>query len=181
MKNKDLHLKFAKNLYKLAEKNNQTAKFFEEITYLKQLANESKFLETLDNLGLSEVSVIKEVLVKVLGQNYSDGIVNMLVLLTANHQLKLIPSIQSVFQKLYFEAEGISDLLICTSRELSVKEQETLVKELRDKKKKIHVEFVVNPDLIGGMQIYDNGKLTDFSLKNQLENLRRQLLGEHIV
>jgi F0F1-type ATP synthase delta subunit len=40
---------------------------------------------------------------------------------------------------------------------------------------KLHITFQLQPDLIGGMQIYDQGRLTDLSVRNYLNHLKTHL------
>jgi len=180
MKKNLLQIKFAKALYRLAADQQQTEQYFQQLKELAALAADKKLVEALTALSFAEVDKILEVLKGLFGKNLSPAVLNMMTLLVANRQVRLLPDIARIYQKTYFEAENIKDVLIFTSRDLSEHESADLSKQL-NAKNKVHLNFKVDQDLIGGLQIYENGRLTDLSLKNQLEYLRRELLGEHLV
>lgn len=175
---KDLHLKFAKALYKLAQKEQKTAQYFEQINAVSNLIETDKELRNLMiQMSALDMNNILELISGAFGKSCENGILNMLALLVANRQMKLIPLIQKSFQKIYFDAEGISDLIISTSRELSETQKTEIAKKFV--KKNAHLTYKVEADLIGGLRIYENGQLTDFSLRSQLNQLRNMLIGEN--
>lgn len=175
---KDLHLKFAKALYKLAQKEQKTAQYFEQINAVSNLIETDKELRDLMiQMSALDMNNILELISGAFGKSCENGILNMLALLVANRQMKLIPLIQKSFQKIYFDAEGISDLIISTSRELSETQKTEIAKKFV--KKNAHLTYKVEADLIGGLRIYENGQLTDFSLRSQLNQLRNMLIGEN--
>lgn len=175
---KDLHLKFAKALYKLAQKEQKTAQYFEQINAVSNLIEADKELRNLMiQMSALDMNNILELISGAFGKSCENGILNMLALLVANRQMKLIPLIQKSFQKIYFDAEGISDLIISTSRELSETQKAEIAKKFV--KKNAHLTYKVEADLIGGLRIYENGQLTDFSLRSQLNQLRNMLIGEN--
>lgn len=180
MKKGSLHLKLAKTLYTLAKKQKQAAEFLTELNSLSELVADKSALAALDKLSQASQSQISEILKKTFGTKLSTPVRNLLTLLAESRQAALLPAIKAAYQKLYFEAEGIRDFHICSSRDLSEQEQTDLSDSL-GKSKKVHLTYATDTTLVGGIQIYENGMLTDFSVKNHLEHLRRALLGEHLV
>ena len=175
---KDLHLKFAKALYKLAQKEKKTSDYFEQLTAINDLlAGDKALRDLMMQLSVLDMEKILELVNGAFGKHAETGVLNMLALLVANRQMKLIPLIQKSFQKLYFDAEGISDLIISTSRELSDTEKSDRAKKFAQEK--AHLTYKVEADLIGGVRIYRNGLLTDLSLRSQLNQLREVLIGEN--
>lgn len=180
MKKGTLHLKLAKALYLLAQKQQKVTDFQAELGQLTGLFSDKDAFQALERLGSADQPKVSESLNKVFGQQLSPAIINFLTLLTCSHQLALLPSVKAAYQKYHFEDAGISDFQICTSRELTDAEKDEMIESIRTTKK-AHLHFSVDKSLVGGVQIYENGLLTDFSVKNQLEHLRRALLGEHLV
>lgn len=175
---KDLHLKFAKALYKLAQKEKKVADYFEHLTALNTILENDKDLRNLMmQMSALDMNKIAELIGEAFEKSCEDGLINMLVLLVANRQMKLIPLIQKSFQKLYFDTEGISDLIISTNRELNEVEKTEIAKKFI--KKNAHITYKVETDLIGGLRVYENGLMTDFSLRGQLNQLRQMLIGEN--
>ncbi len=180
MKKGSLHLKLAKALYTLARKEQQSAQFLTELTTLSELLTDQALLAALERMSQATQSQIAKILQKVFGKQLSTPVRNLLTLLVASRQVAIIPDLKAAFQKIHFEAEGIRDFQICVSRDLSEQEKDALSDSFGTNKK-VYLAYTTDPSLIGGIQIYENGLLTDYSVKNQLEHLRRTLMGEHLV
>ena len=180
MKKGSLHLRLAKALYRLAQKQQKVSEFQTELTELAELVTDKETLQVLNRLSAAEQSQVLTALNSVFSKQLSPAVINLLTLLVCSNQVELLPAVKAAYQKYHFEEAGISDFRICTSRELTAKEKDELIESIRQTKK-AHLSFSVDSSLVGGVQIYENGLLTDCSVKNQLEHLRRALLGEQIV
>ena len=180
MKKGTLHLKLAKALFRLAQSQQKVTEFQDELTELAELVSDKSVFQALESFGSADQSRVSESIKKVFDKHLSAPVINLLILLICSHQLSLLPFVQSAYQKYHFEKAGIADYQICTGRELSDTEKAAMTASI-SKTKKAHLSFSVDSSLIGGVQIYENGLLTDCTVKNQLEQLRRALLGEHLV
>ncbi|MCC6643902.1 F0F1 ATP synthase subunit delta, partial [Candidatus Peregrinibacteria bacterium] len=123
MEKKDLHIKFAKALHKLAQKQNKTAEFFEQLRELEMVFSDKEVYQMLALVAGMEISRVEEVVKAAFGKFLDDGVLNMLVLIVANRQLKLVSAIRKAYQRFYFEAAGITDFVIASSRELADQEK----------------------------------------------------------
>jgi F-type H+-transporting ATPase subunit delta len=180
MKKGTLHLKLAKTIFALAKKHDKAQLYYDQLEQLAALVSDRELVGVLDRVSGLEQSKLVDILQKSLPKTIAGEIFNLLVMLVSSRQVVILPAIKTAYQKFYFEAEGISDFLVCSSRELDSAEQDKIQSSL-GKSGKAHVEFSVDSGLIGGIQIYENGRLMDYSVKSQLEQLRRLLLGEHLV
>ena len=62
------------------------------------------------------------------------------------------------------------------ARQFSEQEMQNIIKKLKEKtKKKLEISIKISDDLIGGIQIFKNGKLTDLSIKARLNQLKQVL------
>lgn len=175
---KGLHLKFARALDKIALQAEAGDRFLVQLGHLRSFwgGKEGRLLAA--QLAAMEVNDLRKMLGTVFAEVLDEVVINMLFLLIANRQMGLLPLIVTAYRRLYFERHGVSDIRIVTARELHGDDRDALRKQLGDNTgKKVHVAFSTDEKLIGGMQIYDNDILTDFSLKNQLVQLRHQLLN----
>jgi F-type H+-transporting ATPase subunit delta len=104
-------------------------------------------------------------------------VLNLLSLLSRSGKLSLLPRIYTLFAKYYFEGKGIDRVVIRTARKLTGAEESKLVEDLMQKSDKaVNVEFETDVKMIGGVQIFQKGFLTDLTVKNYLETLKKQLL-----
>ena len=177
MKKGTLHLKFAKALYLLAKKQGKSELILEQLSALEPIFAEKNFLDLLSTMQQLDKAKLHKLLKNTFPKTAAPEILNLLTLLVMGRQSALLPSIKSAYQKAYFQDEGIVDIQICSSREFSHTEKASLIDNLPANQKS-KVTFSVDAALIGGIQLYRNGVLTDFSVKSQLEHLRRQMLKE---
>lgn len=102
----------------------------------------------------------------------------ILDLLLQRDRISLVPRIASEFGDLVDRIEGIAKAKITTSVALGEAQQGDLVRRLeRSSKSKIRATFTVDPSLIGGAKVQVGDRLIDASLRNQLDDLARQLAG----
>lgn len=177
MKKGTLHLKFAKALYLLSKKQGKSELVFDQLSALESIFIEKNFLDLLATLHQLDQAKLHKLLKNAFPRTLAPELLNLLTLLVMSRQSTLLPSIKSAYQKTYFQDEGISDIQVCSSREFSHTEKSTLIDNLPTNQKS-KVTFTVDASLIGGIQLYRNGVLTDFSVKSRLEHLRRQMLKE---
>ena len=99
------------------------------------------------------------------------------VLLSRSKKLELIPKIYEVYSRYYFHGKGISQVKVRTARKLAAEEENRLIERLiQTGDRKVHVEFEQDPALIAGVQVFEKGFMTDYSVRNYLESLKKVLL-----
>ena len=177
----NFHITFAKALYKVAEKKNIADKVFGDLEIL------SHGSDTRDEHGL--VSILKKLaFLKKEGQQAAlraafrdqmhEVTLNLLIILVRSKKCRLLPKIIEIYVQLYYADKGITEVRVCTARSLSESESRTLTEKVEHLTgKKIKARFAVKEDLIGGVQLYERGYVTDYSVKNYLDMLRKKLLN----
>jgi F-type H+-transporting ATPase subunit delta len=102
----------------------------------------------------------------------------VLDLLLQRDRIALVPRIASAYGDLVDRLEGVAKAKITTSVALDDAQRGDFVQRLeRSSKRKIHATFTVDPSLIGGAKVQVGDRLIDASLRNQLDDLARQLAG----
>lgn len=102
----------------------------------------------------------------------------ILDLLLQRDRISLVPRIASEFGDLVDRREGVAKAKITTSVALNEAQRGELVQRLeRSSRRKINATFTVDPSLIGGAKVQVGDRLIDASLRNQLDDLARQLAG----
>jgi F-type H+-transporting ATPase subunit delta len=102
----------------------------------------------------------------------------ILDLLLHRDRIALVPQIALAFGDLVDQREGVAKAKITTSVALSEAQRGELVQRLeRSSRTKIRATFSVDPSLIGGAKVQVGDRLIDASLRNQLDDLARQLAG----
>lgn len=100
----------------------------------------------------------------------------VLDLLLQRDRIGLLPRVATAYGDLVDRREGIAKAKITTSVPLDEAQRGDLVLRLeRSSRTKIRAAFSVEPSLIGGAKVQVGDRLIDASLRNQLDELARQL------
>lgn len=103
---------------------------------------------------------------------------NYIKLLTENNRLDLLPAIYLFFTEYVLDYEKILHADVYSVIKLDENFQQRLAKALskktqRDVKLRCHIQ----PDLIGGLLIRMGDRVIDYSIRNELNRMRQQLLS----
>jgi F-type H+-transporting ATPase subunit delta len=102
----------------------------------------------------------------------------VLFLLLQRDRVALLPRIATAYDELVDRVEGVAKARITTSVVLDDAQRGAFVQRLeRSSRTKIRATFNVDPSLIGGAKVQVGDRLIDASLRNQLDDLARQLAG----
>ncbi len=101
---------------------------------------------------------------------------NFLIYINQHRLENLIKEVLKELEQLYFEEKNIVSTKVITKEELNkdeIKVIEQLVKQKTDKQALVQTEL--NQEILGGVVVKYHDKVIDLSLKNQLNNLAKQL------
>jgi F-type H+-transporting ATPase subunit delta len=101
---------------------------------------------------------------------------NFLELLLEKHRMPVIHRVRRDFDELWREENKLLSVQVTTAVELD----EQIVKDLGDRiaeqtDRKIDVTTTVEPDILGGIVLRVGNSILDASIRNRLEQLRRQV------
>lgn len=179
MKVSDSHIKYAKALFGLAVRLGHEEEVLKQLGELAELYNDEKFLGQIKSFTFMDVTAGQKVLKEVFEKQVDKTAFNLLITLFLNRKLLLIPRINQVYRKIYHRSKGIADITLITARQLSKDEKAALEKTIAAKKTgKISVTYEVKPSLVGGVQYYEEGYLTDLSIQNYLRTLKKHLISK---
>lgn len=172
------HLKYAGALLKTAAKSNAEEQVMKDLAHLNAFFKDENFKSVLKKIAYLEKSLLKKLLEEVFGGKLHKISLNLLVLLGQARKLAMLPQVYDAYASMYHKEKGIREYTVRTARKLTNDEEVQLIDRLQNKADKpVHVTFEHNPALIGGMQIFERGYVTDYSLQNYLEMLKKQLMA----
>ncbi len=97
-------------------------------------------------------------------------------LLADKDRLNLLPAIAADFGALLDEARGLSRGVVTTAVELDEEHMDTIKTKLESQTgRKLELEFVIDPAIIGGLVLRVDDIVYDTSLRTQLDNLRESI------
>ena len=181
MKVSDSHIKYAKAIFNLAVRLGNEENVLTQLSELAELYNDEKFLALIKGFTFMDTPSGQKVLQEVFGKEVDKIVFNLLITLFLSRKLPLIPRINQVYRKIYHQSKGIADITLITARQLSKDEKASMEKTIAAKRtNKISVSYEVKPSLVGGVQYYEEGYLTDLSIQNYLQTLKKQLISKEI-
>lgn len=172
------HLKYGKALYNVAKDANVEDKVLNDMESLAHAFENGALRKLMVEVCYLAASAQEKVLSVTFHGKVQEITMNLLVLLARAKKLSLVPQVAEIYRKTYHEMKGIQAVTVRSARKLAPEETQKLMKSLEEKlKKSLDVRFEEDPSLIGGVQIFEGSKLSDYSVKNYLETLKKHLLS----
>ena len=164
-------------LFSLALDLNKVSEYKEEMKKWENVFHENEeFLNVLDSAFLSK-SERKEILEKTC-QGMSEDILHFMFILIDNGVIKYLFDIIEAFIGYCNEHQGIKEGIIYSTvhlKEDKILEIENKLSKIENQK--IYLRNIIDKSLIGGVKIVIGGHIYDGSLKNRLEEVKKQLLN----
>lgn len=165
---------YASALLQLANESNKVDLYNEQLHVIDSLFDETN-LKTFDSVEFSKNDQ-KEVLKEVLEHKIEDNLLQFLYVLIDNRRLMYLHIIVECFAELVDQQYGIVRASVISARsfndELMQKLQVALSKKLN---KTVILNNTVDPKLIAGFTIDIAGKMYDYSLNSQINQLKHEL------
>ncbi|MBU6338485.1 MAG: ATP synthase F1 subunit delta [Rickettsiales bacterium] len=168
---------YAKSLFLLAKKHNVIDKTAATLELFKKSFSED-FAHELQNPVISKADLVKimeEILAKF---SFEKIVADFLLTVAANKRLNLFLEISQEFESLLKKHKNVlkAEVVFATK---SDNDQLSKIKAIIEKKylgKTVEIKETVNPKILGGFQIRIGSDVIDASLKNQIFNLKQELV-----
>lgn len=171
------HLKYARALLNTASKAGAEEQVMKDLAHLNSFFMDEKFKETMKKIASLEKSRQQKLLEVAFRGKLHQISLNLLVLLARARKLPMLPQVFDAYAQAFHQAKGIREYTVRTARKLTNDEEVAMIDKLQNKiDKPVHVTFEHNASLIGGMQIYERGHVTDYSIQNYLQMMKKQLM-----
>lgn len=138
--------------------------------------NSTELVECLQNPLISGEAK-QEILIKVVGEKMNIETIQFISILIRRNRINLLPTILKTYLELVFETSGSRSFQIYSATRLSNGHRIRLINKIRalGKSKRIKIHFKIDESLIGGFLIINKGKVLDYTVKNKLKTLAKQL------
>lgn len=102
---------------------------------------------------------------------------NFVKILAENNDLRLFEQISDEFHKLDLNKQGISQVEVTTAHPISRENEQQIIRQLNKiVKGNLELKKKVDEQLIGGVVIRVDDRMIDASVKNNLEQLKKELI-----
>ena len=117
----------------------------------------------------------REVVVKVLNNPL---LINFLKTVIDNNRFSFIEEILKAYKDLLNESQNIAEISIFTQKALSEENKNKLINKFtKALNKKIMINEVINPSIVGGVRIEYQGNVLDQTINASLEQFKSSLIG----
>lgn len=141
-----------------------------------------QFVDGVDAMGYKfflnpsiENKTKHEIIEKVLSEHL---LINFLKVVVDNRKFHLLEEMLKAYKSLMNESKNIAELTVYTQQKLTKAQKEKLSKKFEKAlTKKILMNEVVQPSIVGGIRVEYEGKVLDETINATLEQLKSSLIG----
>jgi F-type H+-transporting ATPase subunit delta len=102
---------------------------------------------------------------------------NVLDILVENHRLPVLPRLRREYERRWREANNLLPVTVTSAVELDDSVVERIGDEIgRQTGRKVELTREVDPSIVGGFVVRVGNAILDASIKNRLDNLRKQIV-----
>jgi len=162
---------YAVAAFKLGKETKSLAKWSEMLKFASAVSTDEKMLAFILNPKVL-ANELQDAFLNVCGKNLNEQGQNLIKVLVEYGRMSLLPAINSAFEELKAQDEGVLDAQIIAAAKISATQTKDLVKRLEAKfGKKVEATVSVDPEIIGGIKIIVGDTVIDASVKGQLQSL----------
>ena len=166
---------YARSLFEVAQERNKLDTVRDELGTFADAVDTSRELQTFFFSPYFSTAEKKDGLDRALS-DADEVVVNFLKLLIENHRTPVIFRVRREFDRLWQEENKLLPVQVTSAVELD----EVTVKQIGDRiaqqtGRKIELSASVEPAIIGGIVVRVGNSILDASIRNRLEQLRKQV------
>lgn len=166
---------YARSLFEVAQEQKKLDKVRDELGEFADAMNESRELQVFLFSPYFSTKEKAEGLDKAVS-GADETIVNFLKLLIEKHRMPAIFRIRAEFDSLWEEENKLLPVQVTSAVELP----KDTVKQIGDRiadqtDRKVELSSIVDPDILGGIIVRVGNSVLDASIRNRLENFRKQV------
>jgi F-type H+-transporting ATPase subunit delta len=164
--------RYARAVFELAESEGQVDAWARRLEQLREVLSDPEVARVLTNPTIATDERMALV------SNLFDGgeATNLAKLLIESDRVRDVGAIAEEFERLADEAGGRVRATVTTAVELTSKDRARVAEELSSRLgKKVHLDVLVDPGILGGMKLQYGDRLVDASVATRLQQLRRRL------
>ena len=170
-----VELEYAKALYNLALEENKIDLFSECFTAVNETIKNKEFYDVITSPTIDKIS--KKEVIKGVYKSLDSTFVNFLQVIIDHNRASILNRIYNEYNNLVLADKNITKIDVISASVLTNPQLKSIEEALveRYKGKKLEINNIVNPELIGGIQVLSNGESLDISLKSCLDKLKESL------
>jgi F-type H+-transporting ATPase subunit delta len=166
---------YARSLFEVAQEQEKLDEVRDQIGEFADALSESRELQTFFFSPYFSTEEKKEGLDKTL-EGAEDIVGNFLALLVENHRMPALFRIRRELDSLWRDVNQLLPVQITSAVELDEAVAKQIGEEIgRQTGRKVELSSTVDPDVLGGIVVRVGNSVLDASIRNRLENFRKQV------
>ena len=162
---------YARAVFGLAQQHDDLVRWNEQLDLLALIAADSGVVGLANNPRVS-ADQLQQVILAVAADALTEQGANLVRLLARNGRVTVLPDIARLYADLRADAERVVAATLTTAGEIDPRQREQFNEALQAKLgRKVALEFVVDPNLIGGAVVRAGDWVIDGSVRAQLDQL----------
>ena len=174
MKGTRAAIRYAKALLNLAIDTNKTDELNQDMLSISSTIEETKDLQIMLNSPVIKASAKKDTLLAIFSDltNISKGLIDQLV---ENKRLAILENIAKQYTIIYDHYKGTQVAKVTSAIPLTDELKEKVLDKVKDIiGKKVTLENIIDPSILGGFILKVGDKQYDASISGKMNNLRRE-------
>ena len=170
-------IRYAKAIYEIADEENFIKEIFNDMIRINKLNRDSSDFKNLLSNSIIDNFDKKKAILSLLEKNNSIT-EKLLDLLIHNKRVAIISDIASCFIQLYNKNNNIKEAIIITASPIDKDLEKKILSQIKiPAAKSINLINLVDASIIGGFIIRYDGKEYNASIKQNLKNLKTELIN----
>jgi ATP synthase F1 delta subunit len=166
---------YSRSLFEVAREQDKLDELREQLDEFADALDETRDLQVFLFSPYFSTAEKKEGLHKVIS-GADPAFVNFLELLIEKHRMPVLFRIRRQFEELWQEENRLLPVQVTSAFKLDEDTIEQIKKRIADQTdRKIELTTEVNPEILGGIVLRVGNSILDASIRNRLEQVRRQL------
>jgi F-type H+-transporting ATPase subunit delta len=166
--------RYSKAIFQLATEEGHVEAWDKRLANLRELLSDPDVVAVLTNPTIPTEERMG--LISDAPQVLDPEATNLAKLLIESDRVRDIVGIEEEFQRLADQAAGRARATVTTAVELTAKDRDLVEDQLSKRLgKKIRMQVIVDPRLLGGLKLQYGDRLVDASVATRLQQLRRRL------
>jgi F-type H+-transporting ATPase subunit delta len=175
---KKISRRYSQALFGLALEKKALEPIHADVVFLTETIRSSEELRNFIYDPQHPAALCQSVLKELFQDKLQETTFAFLLFIIEKGRFNIIEDILKAFTRLYHDEYKIRTIEIISATELLPQQIDAICKKLKLRwNHEYFAETSVNADLIGGFQIKSGDQVLDFSMKNQLDNFRRQIIN----
>ncbi len=166
---------YARSLFEVAKEEGKLDVVREQLSEVADALSENRDLQVFFFSPYFSTDEKAEGLDKLV-EGADETVVNFLKLLVEKHRMPVLFRIRADFEKLWQEENKVLPVQITSAIELDESTVSSIGARIGERTgRKVELRSAVDPDILGGLVVQVGNNVLDASIRNRLENLRKQV------